>query len=379
MESFRSRRVTEIATQPVLVDPADPLSKVVGTMRQRGVYEVFVVDGDKIGAVVARDLLTTSHIGSQKASNLAVNMPRLSENSPVGEAARIMANYRIRALPVVRDDKLVSEVNTVSILTAMRDANFDQGRKITAIMTPKPATLGEEDNAAKARELMVRKRIDHLPILGKDRLSGILTSNDLIYRMFPSEGVSTKSMVHEAIRRLDFPVRDMMDAVPLTSDPNDGISKVLSQILGQKKTYAIVTLFDEVQGIVTHRDYMKLVALPEERPEVPVSIIGLPDDPFEAETAKIKFTKTVHQLAKGFPDIMEARSVIKTKSSRPQKERRRYEVKVTIVTSRESFSFSEAGWELPAIYDRLVDKVKRLMTKKVPARKPERRRIMAEV
>jgi CBS domain-containing protein len=346
-------------------------------MRERGAYEVFVVDRDKIGAVIARDLLAATHIATRKASTLVLKMPRLSPNSTIGEAARLMVNYRIRALPVVADDKLVGEVNAIAILRAMREVNLGETQKVSSIMTSAPITIRANDNAAKARELMVRRKIDHLPVVGDGKLIGIVTSNDLINRMIPPEGVGAESMVHKATRRLDYGVKDMMDSVPLTVRPSDPLPKVLNDILSQRKTYAVVILFDEIQGIVTHRDYMKLVAAPEEKPSIPTFIVGLPEDPFEAETAKIKFTKTVQQLGRVFPDIVEARSVIKTKSTRPEKERRRYEVKVTLATPRESYSFSEVGWELPAIYDELVDKMKRLMTKKVPARKPERRRVAA--
>lgn len=377
MESLRGRPVSEISINPTTVDPSDPVSKVVGSMKEKGVYEVFVVDGDKIGAVVARDLLTATHIGTRKASTLVLQMPHLSPNSTIGEAARLMVNYRIRALPIVVDDKLVGEVNAITILRTMRDTNLGETQKVSSIMTGAPITVRANDTAAKARELMVRRKIDHLPVVGDGKLVGIVTSNDLIYRMIPSEGVRVESMVHDATGRLDYGVKDMMDSAPLSARPGDALSKVLSDILNQRKTYAVVTLFDEIQGIVTHRDYMKLVAAPEEKPGIPTFIVGLPEDPFEAETAKIKFTKTVQQLGKAFPDIVEARSVIKTGSTSPEKERRRYEVKVTLATPRESYSFSEVGWELPAIYDKLVDKMKRLMTKKVLARKPERRRMAA--
>jgi CBS domain-containing protein len=344
-------------------------------MREREVYEVFVVNGERIGAITTRDLLTATQIRTRKASTLAVGLPRLAENSTVGQAARLMANYRIRALPIMSGEKLSGAVTTSTILRAMRDSRLESGRKISSIMTPNPITMSETEKAAKAREIMVRRRIDHLPVLGGGKLAGILTSNHLIYSLIPSERVSKESMVHEYTVRLDHVVRDMMDTAPLTARPEEGIADVLSRIIDQRKTYSLVTLFGEVQGIATHRDYMKLLAEPEQKPEVPVFMVGLPDDPFEAETAKMKFTRIVNQLSRALPNIVEARSVIKTSSTQPGKERRRYEVKVTITTSREAHSFSEVGWELPAVYDKLVDRMKRLMTKKVPIRKPDRKRM----
>lgn len=123
--------------------------------------------------------------------------------------------------------------------------------------------------------------------------------------------------------------------------------------------------------VATHRDFVMLLAEAEPKPDVPISIICLPEDPFEAEAAKAKFSRTVNQLHRIFPDILEAKSVIKSKFSRPGKERGRYEVTVHIRTARKSYAYSDSGWELSAVYDHITDRLKRLMTQK-------RRRITRE-
>lgn len=104
------------------------------------------------------------------------------------------------------------------------------------------------------------------------------------------------------------------------------------------KTCALITVLDMVQGIVTLRDYVKLVAEPEVKPEIPVYMVGLPEDPFEAEVAKSKFLNAVGKLKRGFPEIEEARSVIKISESFKGKERRRYEVDAVIKTPSPSVS-----------------------------------------
>ena len=101
-------------------------------------------------------------------------------------------------------------------------------------------------------------------------------------------------------------------------------------------------------------------------------MIGLPEDPFEAEAAKTKFSRTVNQLHRIFPDILEAKSVIKSKFSKPGKERGRYEVTVHITTPKKTYTYSEAGWELPVVYDLLTDKLKRLMSQQKHRTRRER-------
>ena len=117
---------------------------------------------------------------------------------------------------------------------------------------------------------------------------------------------------------------------------------------------------------------MGLVAEIEPQASIPVFIVGLPEDPFEAEATKAKFKRIVNQLLRVFPDILEARSVIKSSYSKPGKELGRYEVTVQIRTAKDSFTYSEEGWDLPAIYDTITDRLKRLMTQK--QQKPRRHR-----
>jgi hypothetical protein len=130
-----------------------------------------------------------------------------------------------------------------------------------------------------------------------------------------------------------------------------------------------------VQAIATHRNFMSLIAEAIPETNVPLFIVGLPEDPFESEATKTKFKRIVNQLLRVFPDIVEARSVIKSTFSKPGKERGRYEVTVQIRTPKNSYTYSEEGWDLPAVYDIITDRLKRLMTQKQkPGRHRERER-----
>jgi hypothetical protein len=81
--------------------------------------------------------------------------------------------------------------------------------------------------------------------------------------------------------------------------------------------------------MITFRDFVKLL-VPLERSVVPAYIVGLPDDPFEAEVAKSKFLRVVNNLGKAFPKLQEVRSTVKTSRILGDEHRLRYEVNVTI-------------------------------------------------
>jgi hypothetical protein len=78
---------------------------------------------------------------------------------------------------------------------------------------------------------------------------------------------------------------------------------------------------------------------------------------------KSKFGKTVDFLKKSLPYIEEAKSTIKTFPA-TGKSRRRYDVKVSIVTPKRIFTYSETGWELATIYDAISNKLKNILQKR---------------
>jgi CBS domain-containing protein len=220
---------------------------------------------------------------------------------------------------------------------------------------------------------MLRKRIDHLPVFHRELLAGVLTSSDIVSRIVPPERLGSKSMKPETRGTLDFPVGDVMRPNPLTCPPDTTVEKALSSMLDGGQTCVLVTQWEELQGIATNRDFMTMLAAPEPETEIPVFMVGLPEDPFEAEATKTKFKRTVNQLHRIFPDILEARSVIKSKFTKPGKERGRYEVTVHVRTSKKDYTYSEGGWDLPVVYDLITDRMKRLLTQKQDKRRTRER------
>jgi CBS domain-containing protein len=372
--------VQELRNQPIepflsdLVSlPADSsLAKVVGVLREKGVYEVFLPEDGRCGIISARDVLKIGSVEATRASAFMSYVPAMRKESAVGEIARLMTDYRIRAVPISDGRKIIGQVNSLNLLAKLK-GGIGGGMRITSLAARDPITIESEASCAKARDLMIRKRIDHLPVTEETRVEGIITSSDIVAHTTPSERLGSKSMKPEMRGIFDFGVKDAMDNTPLACSPETTAENALEMMLTSNRTYILVAQWEELQGIVTHRNFMSLLAEVEPEVDVPIFIVGLPEDPFEAEATKAKFRRIVNQLLRVFPDIVEARSVIKSKFTKPGKERGRFEVTVQIRTSKHSYTYSEQGWELPAVYDVITNRLKRLMTNKRKPRRPRER------
>ncbi len=169
----------------------------------------------------------------------------------------------------------------------------------------------------------------------------------------------------ESVRRLDYPVDRLLDTQVVKSTINHSLSRIVTDIINSDSTYSMVMLSGGLQGIITFRDIIKLIADAEEMDDIPVSIMGLPDDPLEAEVSRRKFYDVVGKLKRIFPDVLQAVGMIKATDKGG---RRRYEVKIKLVTARKVLSYTESGWELPSVFDRLSDRIKKVLSSK-PSRK----------
>jgi ribosome-associated translation inhibitor RaiA len=95
--------------------------------------------------------------------------------------------------------------------------------------------------------------------------------------------------------------------------------------------------------------------------EVPIQVVGLQKDDIESRKAELKFQRSLQAFGRVHRDIIEARAIVKT--SVLEKERRRFEVQVFIKLPKEQVDFSEEGWSIEEVFEKISEKIKRLMTK----------------
>ena len=363
--SLRQRSVKELIEKPVIVDADSSISQVIGVLTEADAYDAFIPLSNNVASISMRDMLESKDIASAKPSTIGKIVPNLSYESSLGYAARIMSYYRLRALPVVERNRIVGQITAKAIVKTINEGGVG-GIRAADIMTRSPILLRAKDKGATAKGIMVRHKIDHLPVMENNKLVGIVTSAHMVRTKIPSEKIGRRSIGIDKIIRLDFPVLGIADRNVVTCKADDTLQSVTGLMIDSNSTYSIVKFADEVQGIITYRD---IVALLEERTEedLPAFIVGLPDDPFEAELAKSKFFSIVKLLRKSSPDIEEARCNMKMRDIRGA--RKRYEVDINVITPYERITYTNAGWDLARIFDQVSDGLKKKL-----AHRPSRKR-----
>jgi CBS domain-containing protein len=371
-ESFnvlRNKPVHDFTEPKVTADASSSLSQIIGILIDRNANDIFIPLMGKVAAITSRDILGIRNITSSKPPTVGKIIPTLNYDSTTAEAIRLMSLYRLRALPIMEKNEILGQISAKRIVQEIRDALLvTHTRKISTsdVMTRNPIVIKKTDKIASAKQIMKRRRIDHIPVLQDDRLFGMVTSKDILHVMLPTERIGRKSLgIDDTQNRLELDIGGIADKSVLTLNTDDTLRSVVDLMVLENSTYCLIMAFDEVQGIITYRDVITLLGEKVEE-EIPIFLIGLPDDPLDAELAKSKFADIVKLLKKIYPDVEEARCRLKIREI--QGARKRYEVDANIISTHSIDTYVNVGWDLAKMFDQMSDSLKKRISHKVTQR-----------
>jgi len=106
-------------------------------------------------------------------------------SNTVEEAARLLAEKRIGALPVLQEGNLAGIFSERDLLYSVaREGAAVLSRRVLEVMTSQPITVEPRTPVLEALALMTRRRIRHLPVLDGPAFTGFLSIGDLVkYRI----------------------------------------------------------------------------------------------------------------------------------------------------------------------------------------------------
>ncbi len=125
---------------------------------------------------------------------MTTNVITVSSNTPVAEARKIMTFHKIRRLPVVDKGKLVGIVSDRRVAEAMPssatslsvwEVNYLLAKMTVGELMRKPVVTVQQDATAESALALAQQHgVGSLPVLDeKNRLVGIVTTNDFVYRI----------------------------------------------------------------------------------------------------------------------------------------------------------------------------------------------------
>ena len=360
LKNIREMEASSVLKPLTPIDPKSSISKTVELMMDTNSYDVFSMDVGQAYSANARDILNSRNI-SNKISALLHKTQKITKRDTIEKAATIISHYRTRAVPVVEDGQLVGQVYAKDIVGLLNQQNLHW---ITAnnTMASNPTTVKSNEPLATARQIMMSMRIDHLPVISSGKVSQVLTSMHLLQTLKPVERIGMGMRGLNILKRFDSPIGNLGSTRIPNCTTNTSLSTVIDAMLRADSTCCLLTLWDDLHGIITYKDLVNLLETKIES-EIPLYIIGLPEDVSNAEIVKAKFAKIIQNLRKVYPEVEEAKVSIKTVHN-PVSNRNHYQVTVRIITPYQSHSYVELGWDLSKIFATVGSRVIRNLSKR---------------
>ena len=182
----------------------------------------------------------------------------VSPKTYVLEARQMMNTEKIRAMPVVQDEKVVGIITWRSLLRvdmpAMDGAIWKrsvpvQEKCVEDIMTVNPIGVFPHSPLPKSARIMLENKIPALPVFTEKRgAQGILTTSD-IFRFILGELPDLKATLH---------VNDYMTSDVVTIDPETSLLEA-QRLMGIKRIRSLPVMEEgKLVGLVTRTDMVKV-------------------------------------------------------------------------------------------------------------------------
>ena len=358
-------RVEQTLSKAVTIDPSLTISKVISIMDENDTYDVFCMKGNSVFTINVKDLLAVRDIPKMKAESLLRRIQPLSKNSTLEEAASMLTHYRMRSVPVVDKNQIIGIVKAKNIIELLAQHSLNW---ITAntILTPNPITVNSKDGLGKARKIIMSNRIDHIPVINDGKVSSVLTSMHLLPLLNPSERKGSDERGSNPLKRFDSQIGNIGSTRVPQCNTNDSLDTVIKSMLKTNTSCCLLTLWGNLHGIITYGDLLNLLEK-KISSDVPLYIMGLPEDLSNAQIVKTKFQKIIRNLTKVYPEVEEARASIKI-IHKTASDIHNYEVTVRVLTPYETHNYTEMGRDLSKVFDILGQRVIRTLSKRTKKR-----------
>jgi len=136
---------------------------------------------------------------------MTANVVTITEDTTVYDAREVMRSHKIERLPVVEEDKLLGLLTKNEVLKALPSPGMARSMweltmilhkmKVKDIMKTRVITANPDMTVESAIALAQHRKVGCLPVMENNKLIGIVTTNDVFYRILnPLLGIGQKGM-----------------------------------------------------------------------------------------------------------------------------------------------------------------------------------------
>ncbi len=260
--------VSEITTDNFeRIDVKAKLQEVLPLFKNSNNPAVLVFDGKEYaGMVTEKSIVRSIHDLKTGIGGLVKKTPKITPQTTICEAARLMVENQLKQLPVF-DKKVIGVVTNENLMHEAANMSFG-GKQVSGIMSENVLTVEADDKVGKIINIFREEGISRVPVLSNGDLVGIVTMHDLLELIMPKKtGLAKGSIGVNSSPMRNIKIRDIMTDSVVTVRPDSTIKEAIELMLN-RDIHSLVVSDGKVRGIFTRTDVLQALAALEHKPAV---------------------------------------------------------------------------------------------------------------
>lgn len=364
-----------MSTDLVTAKPDEPLSKIIGMMKENDIHEIPIVHKKELLGMVTlveiakrRDMPPTT-----KAEKLLVPAPVVSPDDDLPLVAERMMGANMRALPVCDKKRLAGLISRTDLTRALAEVQEIENVPVKDVMSSSPMCVGDEADVSEARHIMAQLHERSVPVVDQNRhVVGVIGLKDLTAFFAAPKQKQSKGDWAAKKGAAKVVVKSLMRRPAVTLSPEAKLGQALKLMLKNDISSVVIEAEDEPVGLVTKADILEVIASFREKQELLVQISGLED---EQQDVYEQMYEMVQKGMKRIAGIVTPRilsiHVVKYKGDG---DRTKWSLRCRLTTSKGLEYAKHFDWDLFIALDGLLDQLENRIKKEKDRKVADRRR-----
>ncbi|MEL9940426.1 MAG: CBS domain-containing protein [Ignisphaera sp.] len=365
--------VRELSVEPpVILKPTMRIGEVLPKMKEHRIVVAPVVNDDNvlIGVLSYRNILMRGVGRDTKVQTVMEPPYSLNENVDFDRAVMAFVNWRAREIPVTNaNEVVVGVVSRNIILDYMLRNGLVPSATVDSAMSKPAITIEESESIARARWLMLKSGISRLVVVDKTgRVAGVITLSDIVERLYTIR--LSKRKGYEWIQSeesfLAAPVADYMTSPPITIPSGSSLVKAINILLENRISGApVVTADDKPLGVFSGLDALKLYL---DQLKISMPIEAKISQVVKEDFTRLQIEKLVNSYLSKFSryvNVIDFKLAVKEETKTDKEGRRRYNVRVRVVTDSGALTSQSVCWDLSTCVREALEIIEKRLRKQV--------------
>ena len=267
------------------VNQNDSVSKCLELFKREMPPVVAVLnDKGKYAGVISRRWVIRSRLdpATTKVKTLMRPAPKVSPNSSLSKAAKLMIESGVRQLPVFEKNKLLGFITDEDVIHAAVTQEWSN-TTIDKIMTKAPQVIEANRSVGAVLSLFREHGVSHVPVTDKGKLVGIISIHDIIEQVFqPRQRQTLGEIVGEKVPVLSIPAKGIMAHPVITVTPEATVKEAAKKMRDHDISCLVVLSKERLVGIITKLDFLEPISqmeIPERKLTIQFGVKGVTINP----------------------------------------------------------------------------------------------------